>query len=332
MSERNVKCPYCNASATGQYQDNHNYIFVECPNCDRYEYPLINYTIKADMKDKFASYLYYKNRIEDHSDSRFYVFIGSQNDFEQQYSKYPWSHHASIAEVEAFYPKTFSERIDRILLGFAKTSQFFCDKIILTSGQAISAMFINRFNKNGRELTPISLSYQMTEIINYLVDNDYVVHSNDDNNHTFVIKPNGYKRIDELQATEAQTSKNVFIAMSFADEMKEVREAIKAAVFENGYIPRIMDEIEHNHQIVPEMLYEIRRARFVIAELTGHNNGAYFEAGYALGNGKEVIQVCRKDCFGTDGHFDVKQINTILWESTEELTKKLSDRIMATII
>ena len=92
-----------------------------------------------------------------------------------------------------------------------------------------------------------------------------------------------------------------------------------------------MDEIEHNHQIVPEMLYEIRQARFVIAELTGHNNGAYYEAGYALGLGKDVIHVCKSEQFGTDGHFDVKQVNTVLWDNETELAEKLAKRIKATI-
>jgi nucleoside 2-deoxyribosyltransferase len=143
--------------------------------------------------------------------------------------------------------------------------------------------------------------------------------------------PKGYERIDLLQKNIAKNTKNVFIAMSFAPEMANVRNAIKSALLECGFVPRIMDEIEHNHQIVPEMLYEIREARFVIAELTGHNNGAYFEAGYALGFGKEVIQVCQKSKFGDDGHFDVKQINSVLWEDTDDLTRKLISRIKATI-
>jgi len=79
------------------------------------------------------------------------------------------------------------------------------------------------------------------------------------------------------------------------------------------------------------MLYEIREARFVIAELTGHNNGAYFEAGYALGFGKDVIQICQKSKFNEDGHFDVKQVNSVLWDDTDDLTKKLILRIKATI-
>ena len=147
----------------------------------------------------------------------------------------------------------------------------------------------------------------------------------------FSLEPDGHARVEELQRNQAKTSKNVFDAMSYAPDMLPIRDAIKDALIECGFVPRIMDEIEHNHQIVPEMLYEIREARFVIAELTGHNNGAYFEAGYALGYGKEVIQICDKAKFGTDGHFDVKQVNTILWEDTTDLTKRLIARIRATI-
>ena len=112
---------------------------------------------------------------------------------------------------------------------------------------------------------------------------------------------------------------------------RKAREAIKEAVTSCGFVPRIMDEIHHNHQIVPEMLYEIRESRFVIAELTEHNNGAYFEAGYALGKEKEVIQICKEDAFAQDGHFDVKQINTILWHDTDDLKEKLKARIRATL-
>ena len=147
----------------------------------------------------------------------------------------------------------------------------------------------------------------------------------------FRLTPMGWKRVDELQKLKTLDSKNVFIAMSFADEMDETRETIKNAIIATGYVPRIMDEIEHNHQIVPEMLYEIRNAKFVIAELTGHNNGAYFEAGYALGIGKDVIQVCNKEKFADDCHFDVKQVNTIIWENQNDLLERLTNRIIATI-
>ena len=174
---------------------------------------------------------------------------------------------------------------------------------------------------------------QRSNLINYLKEKNLVnINFDIQKNKYFVeLKPDGWQRLDELQKNASQYARNVFVAMSFAEDMASIRESIKKAITECGYVPRIMDEIEHNHQIVPEMLYEIRQAKFVIAELTGHNNGAYFEAGYALGNGKEVIQLCRKDKFGEDGHFDVKQVNTILWEDTEDLQKRLTNRIKATM-
>jgi len=55
------------------------------------------------------------------------------------------------------------------------------------------------------------------------------------------------------------------------------------------------------------------------------------EAGYALGFGKEVIQVCNKSKFSEDGHFDVKQINTVMWDNQEDLFSRLNARIKATI-
>lgn len=331
MNEKIIYCPYCGTESTAQNYEDFTYMFVDCPTCGRFEYQAFPRTIGDDMKDKVASYLYYTGVLEEHKDYRFFNFVGTKSAFDSAYEKYPWCYFASMSEIEAFYPKTFSERIDRILLGMAKKSEFFGNTITYSKSQLLSAMFVRRFDKHGKVIDTKTVDYQLSEICQYLDDNQYLEYYFNEDEIGFLIKPAGYKRIDELQIKEASTSKNVFIAMSFADDMKEVRESIKKAVYDCGYIPRLMDEIEHNHQIVPEMLYEIRQARFVIAELTGHNNGAYFEAGYALGNGKEVIQICSKERFGTDGHFDVKQINTILWETTDELTEKLIARIKATI-
>ena len=331
MSQRETVCPYCGTKATVQNDNTFTYVFVACPTCGKFEYQVSPSTMATDIKDKVASYLYYTGTLEEHADYRFLNFVGSKEAFDKTCAKYSWCNFASIPEIEAFYPRTFAERVDRILLGMAKRSDFFGDKFTYTRNQLISAMFVRRYNKQGENIDPETVTYQLTEICRYLEENQYVEHCASSDGFTFTIRPTGYKRIDELQTKESQTSKNVFVAMSFAKKMKEVREAIKDAVYECGYIPRLMDEIEHNHQIVPEMLYEIKQAKFVIAELTGHNNGAYFEAGYALGQGKEVIQVCSNESFGADGHFDVKQINTVLWDTTDDLKEKLSARIKATI-
>lgn len=119
--------------------------------------------------------------------------------------------------------------------------------------------------------------------------------------------------------------------MQFGVETEELRKKIKESIQEAGYEPVIMDEVEHNHQIVPEMLYQIRNSKFVIAELSHHNNGAYYEAGYALGLGKEVIHICKESELKNGLHFDVAQVNTIVYETIDDLPDKIVKRIKATI-
>lgn len=47
-----------------------------------------------------------------------------------------------------------------------------------------------------------------------------------------------------------------------------------------------------------------------------------------MGLGKSVIQLCKK---GIQLHFDIAQKNTIMWETEEDIVKKLKNRIKATI-
>ena len=121
--------------------------------------------------------------------------------------------------------------------------------------------------------------------------------------------------------------------MKFGDKTMELRKTLKQAISEAGYLPVLIDEVQYNGQIVPEMLYQIRESRFVIAELSHHNNGAYYEAGYALGIGKEVIHICEEKSMGSKLHFDVKQVNTITYKADDldGLKERLIKRIQATI-
>ena len=62
------------------------------------------------------------------------------------------------------------------------------------------------------------------------------------------------------------------------------------------------------------MRVKIRDAKFVIADLTHDNNGAYWEAGYAEGLGKPVVYICEKTKFedkNNGTHFDVNHCTTL---------------------
>ena len=64
-------------------------------------------------------------------------------------------------------------------------------------------------------------------------------------------------------------------------------------IFEDGFKPAIeddnrtkavrIDRLEHNRKIDDEIIAEIRRSRYLVADFTGNRAGVYFEAGFALG-------------------------------------------------
>lgn len=145
-----------------------------------------------------------------------------------------------------------------------------------------------------------------------------------------------FENIKELELEEyirqvnRLNNRKVFIAMSFNSLMKETREQIKQAVRDSGYHPVLIDEKEYNTQIMPEIYREIKESRFVVADLTQQRGGVYYEAGYALGMGKDVIFCCEQ-AESQSIHFDVAQINTIRWKDTEDLYSKLKERIQATM-
>ena len=141
------------------------------------------------------------------------------------------------------------------------------------------------------------------------------------------LTPEGYDRVDILQKNSAN-GKNAFVAMQFGEETVPVREAIRKGVEKAGYIAIFIDEVQHNDFITPELLKYIKNSRFVVVDLTNKNNGAYFEEGYAMGLGKDVIQICRND---VRLHFDVAQKNTIMWKDENDIIEKLTNRIKATI-
>ena len=97
-----------------------------------------------------------------------------------------------------------------------------------------------------------------------------------------------------------------------------------------GYTPVRVDNIDHINRIDDQIIAQIKTADFVVADFTGHRGGVYFEAGFALGLDLPVIWTCRKDDM-QNLHFDIRQYNTIDWETPEELATRLQHRIEASV-
>jgi hypothetical protein len=142
------------------------------------------------------------------------------------------------------------------------------------------------------------------------------------------ILPAGWEYIEKLKRVNVDSQQG-FVAMWFNEEMQSVYDnAIAIGIEDAGYRPHLVNLREHNDKIDDEIIAQIRKSRFVLADFTGHRGGVYFEAGFAKGLHLEVIWTCRKDQLN-DLHFDIRQYNCIDWEPDKftEFSKRITYRI-----
>ena len=145
----------------------------------------------------------------------------------------------------------------------------------------------------------------------------------------------GYRKVEEdiLNPDSSQA----FVAMWFGEEMDNIyEEGIEKSIKNTGYKPLRIDRKEDVNKIDDEIIAEIRRSRFLIADFTqgddGARGGVYYEAGFAQGLGITVIRSCRKDIVDENKlHFDTRQYHHVVWETADELRDGLEKRILALI-
>lgn len=155
----------------------------------------------------------------------------------------------------------------------------------------------------------------------------------DDHEYEFMLTAKGYARIAEIEGANSGSTE-AFIAMWFDPSMNNAKTAIEEGITEAGYKAVRIDDQEHNDKIDDAIIAAIRRSRFVVADFTqgesGARGGVYYEAGFAHGLNIPVIFTCHKEKLKTV-HFDTRQYNHIAWDDAEDLRKRLSQRISATI-
>jgi hypothetical protein len=144
----------------------------------------------------------------------------------------------------------------------------------------------------------------------------------------------GWEELDKLRRPRSDSSQ-AFVAMWFSDETTTAYlDGIVPALIDTGYRALRIDKKEHNNRIDDEIIAEIRRSRFIVADFTCEpekpRGGVYFEAGFALGLNIPVIWTC-KDTSLKDIHFDTRQYAHIVWKDPLDLYIQLKNRIGATI-
>ena len=145
----------------------------------------------------------------------------------------------------------------------------------------------------------------------------------------------GWEYYEELRRGTVN-SRTAFMAMKYNETQLDdiVQNVFRAAVRQTGFDLTVLRDKPKAGLIDDRLRVEIRAARFLIADLTHENAGAYWEAGYAEGLGRPVIYTCERKKFeDSKTHFDPNHHLTVLWDSEKQkdTAKELKATIRATL-
>lgn len=330
VMESNV-CPVCGSNAKISSAEGYFAKYIECSKCN--VFIIDNELLHGGaIEPKLGACMYFyitQNAL------RYKPEVGSSKNifphFRYNYKSEEkiYKHHHFIAEEDLYnlYPKTFSDRIDKIMLNLAYLTKEIGNEFSINYNDynlIKNILFLENTNE-------VDIDIKFDNLFDMLKDMEFLKISEHpyDGNYNYKIASKGWERIEELEK-ENKIKNQGFVAMCFDKELDNARVAIKKAIKICGYDNVIIDEKQYNGQIVPEIFYQIKNSKFIIADLTEDRRGVYYEAGYGEALGKEVILTCRESDF-KDIHFDVAQKSIIKWENEEDLEKRLIDRITATV-
>ena len=233
-----------------------------------------------------------------------------------------------IEQARRARPLDVDVRADRLLRFIGKQSKSIGDAVTLDSTAPPTDIYMQAMAWS--ESTSAS---EIDYLLGYLRDDQqrWIRHLH--NLRVCIVTVDGYRRLAEVKANH--DSAQAFVAMWFDDEMDAAySNGIEPAIRDAGYQPVRIDRKPDVTKIDDEIIAEIRRSRFLVADFThgkdGVRGGVYFEAGFAFGLNIPVIYTCREDAI-EQIHFDTRQYHHTAWSRPEELRTKLKNRILALI-
>jgi hypothetical protein len=236
-----------------------------------------------------------------------------------------------INAAKAFPPLTTTERAERALLYFNRRVRV---------GQVIGIVPTG-FDPNEPDsmiLAAITESLSHGELIAFLELLETMGWLTQLHSHmtslNFTLSAPGWLKVEEL-LTRLPDTTQAFVAMWFNDRtLAAYVDGIEPAIIDSGYRSVRIDKKEHSNKIDDEIIAEIRRSKFLVADFTCEKEkvrgGVYFEAGFAMGLGIPVIWTCAQQSIG-DLHFDTRQYNHIVWDTPRTLRSLLKARIGAVV-
>jgi hypothetical protein len=238
-----------------------------------------------------------------------------------------------IRDIESFRPLSTTERIDGALLFF--------EKRIRVDGE-IATPLDDSFDNHDTAAIDLAITTECTSkkellaLLNLIMEMGYLRDRRQAPSSLCRFTPTagGWLKIEELVSRRPDTLQ-AFVAMWFNSATDDAYKlGIKPAIEDLGYNSFRIDGKEHVNKIDDEIIAEIRRSKFLVADFTCEKDkvrgGVYFEAGYAMALPIPVIWTCHKGSMG-DVHFDPRQYNHIVWETPQDLYRMLKARVGAVI-
>lgn len=237
-----------------------------------------------------------------------------------------WSFENEIESITRRAVMTVNTRADELLKYIQKKTSYLGFEYELQ---------IQSDSENTMEMLAYTESVNENELAylrNYLIERSWLVFNH--GRSKVIITVEGYAHLAEMEKAVTDSSQ-AFVAMWFDDSVEEAwTRGIKPAIENAGYHPVRIDNQEYIGKIDDEIIAEIRRSRFIVADFTqgtdGARGGVYYEAGFAHGLDIPVVFTCSQVSIN-DVHFDTSHYNHIVWRNPEDLKERLENRIAAVI-
>ncbi len=304
------RCPVCKWGGNEvAYHPDGLKVWVDCPRCGRYaldEAWLLNVQqgeITADFSDRQKAVLGYAIR--------------------KSNPEKVWNEASIRKAIEGNYLPSVAEQAENLIfyLGCQQKS----------AGDRAELLYLKMLFLIGA-----TESHDIMFLIRGLIEENIIVGTLGSQSASIVLTIKGWDRFAQLSKGE-EASNQGFMAMPFGYEnlTRIFYEHWKPAAAQTGLPLERLDENPKAGSISNRMRVEIRRSKYLVAELTHNNPGAYWEAGFAEGLGKPVIYLCEKSFFDDPQngvHFDVSQRQGVIWgaDKLDEATEQLKDIIRNT--
>ncbi len=314
MSKELEKCPLCDfAAIISRFNIQKGIYHVECPRCKNY---LISKKTVSD-RDIVAKVNQSKH-----------LLSGITRELYENDKEPPEFYNSNIDDyIEKHYllpeKNNIREQSQKILNFIGNKTEHFGDNIQIE----LDRDYPIAYAKN---------SIEFIELIKLLEASNYIeLPSKTTGPWSIKLSIDGWDSVK--MSLKEDNKKQAFIAVWFEGSTNQKINAIKKIVKDSGHEARCLKGEHFSEPIYLKALSEIRKSKFIIADLTGMRHSVFFEVGFAYALGKDIIYVYNKDdSLSTEEksrlEFYVKHYQCHEYKTIQELETILTDAIGARIV